>query len=238
MIMNLFPVLKEILEALEQLVTFNKPHFIYTNKMPFSKEDIQILSRVFAPAELEMQDNSTNNRVTVHNTQFPGVWVSTLWGRTVELTPILEILEVNWYPHTMGFPPEDFLQGLAEFEAAVASIPQMNHSVKQAIATGVTIAREKQQEVRLPLRADFKDLSHYLLVPGSLFLKSPEMTIQATQFWGVWVSTHASGEQELIVSPFPEAFIAPAADVKSGIERLQHNYLQLQLTYPIQGVSS
>jgi len=147
MIMNVLPVLKEITDALEQLLQGGAPHFIYTNKMPFSPEDIQLLS---------------------------------------EFTPILEIVEINWYPQVVAFPPEDVAQGVRQFLTAVAEVTQIPPSVKQQLHQELQgVSPEK--EIRWNLEGEWESLLHYVLAPGSLSITSPTVRITATRFWGVWL---------------------------------------------------
>ncbi len=236
MIMNLQPVLKEILDALQHLQQSGEPHFIYTNKMPFSQEDIEVLATIFQRGDVEIVDNTTNNKAVVYNTAYPGVWIATLWGRTLEFTPILEILEVNWYPQAMAFPAEDCQTGFQQLLEAVGTTPQLASSVRQTLATGQTQVAEGQ-EVRWELQGPLEDLLHYVLVPGSITLTSPQVTFQATQFWGVWLGKWANGRRELVVSGFPQVLAATPEAVQQAHERLQLKFREIQLTFPLQGSS-
>jgi len=236
MIMNVLPVLKEITDALEQLLQGGEPHFIYTNKMPFSPEDIQLLSDLFRRGEVEITDNTTNNKSVVYNTRYPGVWVTTLWGRTLEFTPILEIVEINWYPQVVAFPPEDVAQGVRQFLTAVAEVTQIPPSVKQQLHRELQgVSPEK--EIRWNLEGEWESLLHYVLAPGSLSITSPTVRITATRFWGVWLGHWAQGRRELMVTPFPQVLRAYKGDVRMGLERLRQKYQELRLTLPVQGPS-
>ncbi|HFB67578.1 MAG TPA: hypothetical protein ENJ66_01335 [Calditrichae bacterium] len=236
MMMNVLPVLKEITDALDQLLQGGSPHFIYTNKMPFSPEDIQLLSTLFQRGEVEITDNSTNNKSVVYNTRYPGVWVTTLWGRTLEFTPILEIVEINWYPQVVAFPPEDVAQGVRQFLTAVMEVAQIPTSIKEQLQRDLR-AVSPEKEIRWPLEGEWESLLHYVLAPGAVTISSPTIRFTATRFWGVWLGHWAQGKQELVVTPFPETLRAHEGDVRMGLERLRQKYQELRLTLPVQGPS-
>ncbi len=237
MIMNLLPVMKEIIEALEQLRGENTPHFIYTNKMPFSPEDIRVLSRIFKRGDVEITDNTTNNKSVVYSTPFPGVWVTTLWGRSLEFTPILEIVEINWYPQVVAFPPEDVAVGVQQLLHSVAEVDALSDSVREQLHSALSSFSGEGDELRWPLQGPMEDLLHFVLVPGSLVIQAPAGTFTAAQFWGVWLHRKPEGHTDLVISPFPSAVRATPENVAESILRLQEKYAELKLMLPVQGPS-
>ncbi len=230
MIMNLLPVLKETVNALQQLLQNGESHVIYTNKMPFSKMDIEILTTIFQRGEIEIVDNTTNNKAVIFSTVFPGIWITTLWGRALEFTPILEILEINWNPSAVTFPLEDCIDGFQQLLEAVKHTPQIDVTVYQelkAVRSEIEIGKEMQWE----LNDQRADLLHYILVPGSITLQSPAVTFQSTQFWGVWLGQWRDGRKELVVSGFPEVMRATPPTVQQGCMRLQMKFTEISSVY-------
>lgn len=110
MLMNAVPILYEIAKALEDFIEKGENHIIYTNKIPLSDEDKELLLDVLGEGSIKIEYKTKREYITFKETSLIGVWLGVV--HDAERKPILEILEVNAFPFMLQAPKEDMEDSL------------------------------------------------------------------------------------------------------------------------------
>lgn len=108
--MNALPILHEVLKALEDFIEKGESHIIYTNKIPLSDEDKELLLDVLGEGNIKIEYKTKREYITFKETSLIGVWLGVI--HDVEKKPILEILEINSFPFMLQAPKEDMEESM------------------------------------------------------------------------------------------------------------------------------
>ncbi len=114
MLMNAVPILYEITKALEDFIKTGENHIIYTNKIPLSEEDKELLLDVLGEGSIKIEYKTKREYITFKETSLIGVWLGVV--HDVDKKPILEILEINSFPFMLQAPKEDMEESVRKLK--------------------------------------------------------------------------------------------------------------------------
>ncbi|WP_041434104.1 hydrogenase expression/formation protein [Thermocrinis albus] len=120
MLMNAPYLLKEILDALKDLVEKGEEHTIYINKIPITEEDRIAILDVLGEGQITIRMESTTYPVEWRETGISGVWIGVFFDR--EKKPILETIEVTTFPKLAAAQKEDILESIRKLEERLKAI--------------------------------------------------------------------------------------------------------------------
>ncbi len=114
MLMNAFPILKEILEALKEFYDTGKEHTIYINKVPITPEDRELILDTLGEGSVKISYSSKTQPAEWRETGIYGVWIGIIYDRDGK--PLLETIEITDFPRLAASQREDIAESILRLE--------------------------------------------------------------------------------------------------------------------------
>jgi len=107
---NALPILREILQALRDLLERGEEHVIYINRIPLTPEDRELILDVLGSGDVRITYRSSTQPAEWRETGIYGVWVGTIYNR--DGRPVLETIEIAEFPRLVASQREDMEESL------------------------------------------------------------------------------------------------------------------------------
>ncbi|MCX8076207.1 MAG: hydrogenase expression/formation protein [Aquificaceae bacterium] len=120
MLMNAPAILNELVHALKNLYEKGEEHIIYINKLPLSEEDRLVLLDILGEGQVKIRLGSKTHPAEWRETGISGVWIGVFYDR--DSNPILETIEVCYYPSLAKAQREDIQESITRLKDRIESI--------------------------------------------------------------------------------------------------------------------
>lgn len=111
-------LLHEIAAALEKLKNCGETWTVFTNKMALSQEEQAELRDQLGIGSISIKLKSTDEPVEWQESGICGVWYGVFYDQSE--SPVLETIEISYYPNLAAVQPEDLDAALVKFRAQLS----------------------------------------------------------------------------------------------------------------------
>lgn len=113
-------VVNEIGAALENLEQSGRGRTIFTNRMGLTPEEQEKLRDLLGKGDITIKLNNTAEPAEWQESGISGVWYGVFYDQGG--APLLETLEIGFFPEVAASQPEDIVQGIDKLKKRVANI--------------------------------------------------------------------------------------------------------------------
>ena len=222
-LMNAVPLLREIKQALIDLLEKNEPYTIYSNKLPTTLEDRYFLQDVLGKGPLFMYENVMHTKTVAFNTLIPGVWIEVVFSERDPNEPILEMVQVNYSPPVFTIPKEDIELSLEKFEKDLHEMEEiLIPEAKKVLEFFKEALKGKGKTVEEPNLVE--NLTYYLITDSELIIEDKKSghKITSSNYYGIWIEYNPQNEPiKLHLGDFPEHLKPTKEDLKRAVDLLE-----------------
>jgi hypothetical protein len=113
-------VLGEIAAALERLSDTGEGRVIFINRMALSQDDRQAIRDILGEGSVRINIENTAEPAEWLESGVSGVWYGVFYNQS--RNPLLETIEVAFFPQVAAVQPEDLRQGITDLSRQLAEV--------------------------------------------------------------------------------------------------------------------
>jgi len=183
---------------------------------------------------LFMYEVVRHTKTVSFNTLIPGVWINVFFSDINPTEPILEMVEINFFPEVFSIPKEDGEEALKRFKDDVNQMRDYLNPFAFEVLEKFEESLKGDKDFILENPEGIENLTYYLLTPAELVIEdktNPDRKIVSTNYPYLWLEYEKETPVRLYIGNFPLPLKVKREQLPESVKILENRAKELLPKY-------